>query len=178
MYQTLARRFLPALLLACLAATAQAQSHHAMHSGGDDSTGWVTSRHPLDRSTYHIVSRDGTSALLLTDTTIIAQLTDAGMTRITKSTDSSLKQQSVGMRLVASMASGLLEPLFDHGIEYSLRDLADAQYTDGRLLLRSRDGSQPFGDVDMFGHQLMESFNPADAKAFAARANQARARLK
>jgi hypothetical protein len=45
-------------------------------------------------------------------------------------------------------------------------------------VLRSRDGHEPFSDVDMFGHQLMTSFSAADARAFAARAELARGRLK
>lgn len=163
-------------LSATLAASTPAVAQSRNRTG--DSTAWVTQRHALDRSRYHIVSRDGNSALLLTDSTIIAQLTSSGLEHVSTSADSSIKQQGIGMRLVASMASGLLKPLFDHGIEYNLHDLASAQYADGRLVLTSRDGSQPFDDVDMFGHKLMESFSPADAKAFAAHVNQTRARLK
>lgn len=162
-------------LTASLAAAvpAAAQSHRM----GND-TAWVTDRRAVGHSTFHIVSRDGTSALLLTDTTIVAQLTDAGLEHLKTSTDSTAKDDGVTARFFASMARGLLGHLFDHAIEYDLHDLASAEYTNGRLMLTSRDGHQPFGDVNMFGHQLMEDFSPADAKAFAARANQARARLR
>jgi len=76
------------------------------------------------------------------------------------------------------MAIGALIPLFDHGIAYHLRDLADAKYADGRLLLLRANGEEVFRDVEVGKGQLMESFSPADAKEFAGRARAARARLR
>jgi hypothetical protein len=67
--------------------------------------------------------------------------------------------------------------LFDHGIAYHLRDLADAKYQDGRLMLVRANGDEVFRDVEIGKGPLMESFSPADAKAFAARARAARTAL-
>ena len=79
--------------------------------------------------------------------------------------------------LIARMALGALMPLFDHGIAYHLRDLADARYENGRLLLLRHNGDEVFRDVEIGHGPLMESFSPEDAKAFAARARAARATL-
>ena len=75
------------------------------------------------------------------------------------------------------MALGALTPLFDHGIAYHLRDLADARYEHGRLLLLRANGDEVFRDVEIGKGPLMEAFSAADAKAFAAQARAARARL-
>ena len=71
----------------------------------------------------------------------------------------------------------MLTPLLDHGIAYHLRDLGDARYDDGRLLLLRANGDEVFRDVEIGHGPLMESFSAADAKAFAARARIARAQL-
>ena len=75
------------------------------------------------------------------------------------------------------MAIGALVPLLDHGIAYHLRDLADAKYADGRLILLRSNGEEVFRDVEIGKGPLMESFSAEDAKAFAVRARAARARL-
>ncbi|MFI5229437.1 MAG: hypothetical protein ACHQWU_10230 [Gemmatimonadales bacterium] len=166
-----------ALLLALGAAPLHAQSNDEPAATHGDSTARVTARRPLTRSTFHIVSVDGTEALLLTDTTIVAQLTDAGLARTSSGIDSGTASKDVPLagRMIAGMFGGLLKPMFDHAIEYDLHDLAQASYSNGRLVLRSRDGSDVFGDTDFFGRQVMENFSAADAREFAARANRARA---
>ena len=75
------------------------------------------------------------------------------------------------------MALGALMPLFDHGIAYHLRDLGDARYDDGRLLLLRASGEEVFRDVEVGKEPLMESFRAEDAIAFAKQARAARARL-
>jgi hypothetical protein len=169
-----------ALSLALGAPPLHAQSHVEAAATRDDSTSRVTARRPLTHSIFHIVSVDGTEALLLTDSTIVAQLTDAGLARTSTGIDSGTTSKDVPLagRMIAGMVGGLLKPMFDHAIEYDLSDLDQASYSGGRLVLRSRDGTDVFGDTDFFGRQVMENFAPADAREFAARANLARAKLR
>jgi hypothetical protein len=75
------------------------------------------------------------------------------------------------------MVLGALQPLLDHGIAYHLRDLAAAEYADGRLQLRRRNGEEVFRDVKVSDTPLMESFSPEDVKRFASRVREARATL-
>ena len=110
------------------------------------------------------------------DTTIVAQMTDRGLARIdARETTDTIK--SAVNRVFARMALGALVPLFDHGVAYHLRDLADAKYADGRLQLLRGNGEEVFRDVEIGKGPLMASFSPDDAKAFAARARAARAQL-
>jgi hypothetical protein len=110
------------------------------------------------------------------DTTIVAQMTDRGLARM-NSKDATDTIKGTANRLFARMALGALVPLFDHGVAYHLRDLGDARYANGRLLLLRSNGEEVFGTTEIGHGPLMESFYPEDAKAFAARARAARAHL-
>jgi len=166
-------------IAASLAAPLRAQDSGDMHVSVHvpDSVAHVVDRESADRARFSIVSRDGQAMLLLMDTTIVAQMTDRGLARI-NSREQTDTIKSAASRLFARMALGALVPFFDHGIAYHLRDLADARYADGRLLLIRANGDDVFRDVEIGKGPLMESFRPADAEAFAAQARAARARLK
>jgi hypothetical protein len=175
-------RVLSSLTLAfatTVAVQAGAQDSATMHVTVHvpDTIAHVVDRQDPDRARFAIVSRDGQAALLLMDTTIVAQMTDRGLANVNsrKATDSI---QGAASRLFARMALGALMPLFDHGVAYHLRDLADAKYEDGRLQLIRGNGDEVFRDTEIGKGPLMESFWPADAKAFAARARTARAQLR
>jgi len=107
------------------------------------------------------------------DTTIVAQMTDRGLARINAKQNTDTIKSAVN-RGFARMALGALLPLFDHGVAYHLRDLADARYADGRLQLLRANGDEVFREVEIGKGPLMESFSPEDARAFAARARAAR----
>ncbi|MEO8908911.1 MAG: hypothetical protein ABI408_01620 [Gemmatimonadaceae bacterium] len=155
-----------------------AQNSTTMHINVEvpDSVAHIVDRETADHARFAIVSRDGQAALLLMDTTIIAQMTDRGLARM-NSREATDTIKGVANRLFARMALGALTPLFDHGIAYHLRDLGEAKYTGGRLLLLRQNGEEVFRNVEIGHGQLMASFYPEDAKAFAARARAARARI-
>jgi hypothetical protein len=141
-----------------------------------DSVAHVVERVDAERSQFAIVSRDGTGALMLMDTTIVAQLTDRGLARM-RSKEATDSIKGAGERLLARMVLGALQPVFEHGIAYHLRDLAAAEYSDGRLQLRRGNGDEVFRDVKVNDTPLMESFSPEDARKFAHRVRDARASL-
>ena len=167
------RSILLASLVLSIATTARAQDSASMHVSVHvpDSVAHVTERVPPSEARFAIVSRDGQAALLLMDTTIVAQMTDRGLARINARETTDTITGAVN-RMVARMALGALVPLFDHGVAYHLRDLADAKYADGRLQLIRANGEEVFRDVEIGKGPLMESFSADDAKAFAARARE------
>lgn len=153
---------------------------HAAGSRGDDSIAFVIDRKPLRSAAFSIVTTDGTGALLLTDTTIVAQLTDAGLNHLGRDVDHSMRSDSSAdwfAGLVAGAVAGALKPLMDHGIAYRLRDLGEARYADGRLDLRRKNGEPVFNHMEWEGHEVLESFTPQDAREFARRAQDAAKRL-
>ena len=160
------------------AGTAKAQDTTSLHVTVHvpDSIAHVVDRESADHARFAIVSRDGQATLLLMDTTIVAQMTDRGLARM-NSRESTDTIKSAATRLFARMALGALVPLFDHGIAYHLRDLADARYADGRLQLLRADGEEVFRDTEIGKGPLMESFSAGDAREFAVRAKAARSQL-
>jgi len=164
------------LALAAFSARAQDSTSIRVSVHVPDSIAHIVDREQADQSRFFIVSKDGQAQLLLMDTTIVAQMTDRGLAHISsrEQTDSI---KDTGKRIFARMALGALTPLLDHGIAYHLRDLADARYEDGRLLLLRANGDEVFRDVEIGHGPLMEAFSAADAKAFAAQARAARTRL-
>ncbi len=168
-----------ALFAVVIGRTADAQHGGSVHVNMhvSDSVAHVVDRETLGKARFAIVSRDGTAALLLMDTTIIAEMTDTGLARMNSREATDTIKGAVN-RLFARMALGALQPLFDHGVAYHLRDLAKARYADGRLQLVRANGEEVFRDTEIGNGPLMESFTPDDAKAFATRAREARARLR
>ena len=160
------------------AASAGAQDSTSMHVSVNvpDSIAHVVDRVTAGQARFAIFSRDGQAALLLMDTTIVAQMTDRGLARM-NSKEATDTIKGTANRLFARMALGALAPLFDHGVAYHLRDLADARYADGRLQLLRANGEEVFSNTEIGHGPLMESFYPEDAKVFAARARAARAHL-
>jgi hypothetical protein len=159
------------------AAGAQEGGSIHVNINSPDSVSHIVDRETLGKAHFAIVSRDGTAALLLMDTTIIAEMTDTGLARMNSRAATDTIKGAVN-RMVARMALGALQPLFDHGVAYHLRDLAKARYADGRLQLVRANGEEVFRDTSVGNEPLMESFTPDDAKAFAKRAREARARLR
>jgi hypothetical protein len=171
-------------IVVALSAVVFGRTAHAQEAGSvhvnvhvPDSVAHVVDRSTLAKADFAIVSRDGTAALLLMDTTIIAEMTDTGLARMNSREATDTIKGAVN-RLFARMALGALQPLFDHGVAYHLRDLAQARYADARLQLVRANGEEVFRDTEIGKGPLMESFTPADAKAFARRANEARGRLR
>jgi hypothetical protein len=172
-------QLIPVVVFAALSTRAAAAQdstsvHLSIHV--PDSVAHVVDREHVRDARFAIVSRDGQAQLLLMDTTIVAQMTDRGLAHLdSREVTDTIK--GTANRIFARMAIGALVPLLDHGIAYHLRDLADAKYADGRLLLLRSNGDEVFRDVEIGKGPLMESFSPVDAKAFAARAREAREKL-
>ena len=146
-------------------------------SGDGDSIARIVRRVPLREAAFSILTRDGRTALLLRDTTIVLQLTDRGLEAI--SVDEKPGDEEAGFlkQVMEGMLRGGLRMLLDRGIEYSLTDLRDARVEGGRLVLESRRGGVIFDEVNINDGNVLEQFSERDARAFAQRVNRARARL-
>jgi hypothetical protein len=173
-------RHVPSIALALsVAVPLSAQEHGSVHVSvqAPDSVAHIVDRERPAHAHFAIVSRDGIAALLLMDTTIVAQMTDHGLARMSSREATDTIKSDVN-RLFARMALGALQPLFDHGVAYHLRDMADAKYSDGRLQILRSNGEEVFRETEVGHGPLMESFSPDDARAFAKRAREARAKLR
>lgn len=163
------------LAIALFAHPASAQRDHGRHRDNDDNAR-VISRQPLHRAASTIQTRNGDVALLLVGNTLVMQLTDRGLGRVERDIDEDTKEEGAFARFISGVVRSGVRSLLDHGIEYPLAELREARYEDGRLVLIDRDGDEIFDDVEINDTDVMRSFAPAEARAFAARINQARHR--
>ena len=92
-----------ALLLAA-APPATAQLQVSARVPAPDSVAWVVAREPLGVADATLRNRDRTVAVLLNDTTIVLQLTDRGLDRISHDIESD-STKGVGGRLLAPRES-------------------------------------------------------------------------
>lgn len=145
---------------------------------GSDSIARFVRRLPIRAASHTLVTRDGEAMLLLLDRTVVLQLTDHGLDRIGSVSTGTDDDDSGFRALLGGMLRGGLRVLLDRGIEYSLSDLREARYEDGRLVLESRRGNDVFENVSLSNGDVMESFDPRQARAFAARVNAARRALR
>lgn len=154
--------------LLLLAAPAAAQRTGTPRSD----TSWIVQRVPLAQAATSLRTRDAQTAVLLMDTTLVLQFTDAGLSRINASVRDSAPQD-VGHRLLARMVGSALGELFDHGIAYNLRALRGARVEGNRLVLEDLAGTRVFDRVEHNGRDVMNDFAPAEASRFAAAVNRA-----
>jgi hypothetical protein len=135
-------------------------------------TSCIVPRVPLTQAVTSLRTRDAQAAVLLTDTTLVLQFTDQGLSRMNASIRDSAPQD-VGHRLLARMVGSALGELFDHGIAYNLRALRGARVEGNRLVLEDLAGKRVFDRVELNGRDVMNDFSPAEAARFAAAVNRA-----
>jgi beta-lactamase regulating signal transducer with metallopeptidase domain len=157
-------------------AVSRSASSASLKVSDADSIARIVPRLAASQASFAIVTRSGQAALLLRDSTMVVQLTDRGLEEIGRTDARRDEDRGFLSTLLDSMLRTGLRVLLDHGIEYSLTDLREARYEDGRLVLESRRGGDVFGNLDIDGRDVMADFHPRDARAFAARANAARPR--
>jgi beta-lactamase regulating signal transducer with metallopeptidase domain len=141
-----------------------------------DSVARVVPRVPVSDAAFGIITQSGHAALLLRDSTIVVQLTDLGLEEIGRGDAREDEDRDFLALLLDRMLRTGLRMLLDHAIEYSVADLREARYEEGRLVLESRKGGDVFRNLEVNGRDVMADFHPRDARAFVARVNAARPR--
>lgn len=129
----------------------------------------------VDRSTplpgRSIITQTGQAALLLSDTSIVIEMTDEGLASLTKEKD---PQPSHGVSgILTSMVKAGITGMLDRGMSYPLAKLDRAKAEGTRIYLFDRDGKLVFDNVKLNETIPMRDFAPEDAKAFAKKINSA-----
>jgi hypothetical protein len=174
---TPAHRSCSALLLAAgflFGAAPLAAQDVTVHAAHGDSS-WIVPRVSLAKAPASVATQDRQIALVLLDTTLVLQFTDAGLSEFHHVARDSVPS-GLGGRIFAQMIGAALGELFDHGIAYPLTSLRLARADGSRLVLEARDGRRVFDDVKVNGRDPMDGFVPAEAARFAAMVNRAIAR--
>lgn len=153
-------------------ATARTSSRTCSPTGGSDSASWVVPRQPLAAAAAVLRTRDRHTALLLTDTTLVLQLTNGGRYHVSNAVSGEPAQSTVGRVFSRMLGAGLFE-LLEHGIAIRLSALREARAEGTRLVLEDRQGNRVFDSVEFNDRNVMDDFSPAEAERFAAEVNRA-----
>ncbi len=168
------RRTALILLLAMVLPAGAAFAHdHARHSstmevGRIESPASWGRRHELGRTRCAMLTRDGSAVLLLTRDRVAVQLSDRTMRQI----DRELREEDEGdddgvlAEVIRGAVMGSVRAMLNHSVECPIADLDDVRYRGGRLELITADGGRLFEDMQVDDRDLLESFWPADARAF------------
>jgi hypothetical protein len=163
---------LAAAFLLGAAPRSSAQSSISVHADAADSVSWIVPRQPLGVASATVRTTDRTVAVLLMDSTLVLQLTDRGLDRMSDDVAHE-PTTSTGGRFLARMIGAALTGMFDHGIAYRLSALRSVRVEGSRLVFEDLGGRRVFDQVEMNGRQVMDDFSPAEAERFAAAVNRA-----
>ncbi len=153
---------------------AAAQRGLSMHAETNDSTTRVVPRVPLSYADASLRTRDRQVALLLTNTDVVLQLTDRGLSGVSADIRrGDGDREGLGSRILAHVLSAGVGELLNHGIAAPLSTLRRARVEGSRLVLENREGADLFADVEVNGKQPMEEFSPDEARRFADAVNRA-----
>lgn len=137
-----------------------------------DSISWVAPREAPERARAVLRTRDRHAAVLLTDSTVVLQLTDRGLEHVSREMRDEPAPSLAGA-ILKGLLRGAVVGLLDNGIAHRTSALRDARAEGGKLVLVGRDGEPVFDRVEVNGRNLMEEFTPAEAERFAAEVRRA-----
>jgi len=150
----------------------------SIHDDAADSVAFIVPRLEYDVANAKVRSRDKTVSLLLTDTTLVLQLSERGMDRLETDVSETRRSDGLAARMVARMLGAGITELLDHGIAFRLSALRSARADGNRLVLEDRSGHRVFENVEVNGTHLLEDLPSDDARRFAADVNRAIWRLR
>jgi hypothetical protein len=163
-------------LIAAAAAVLLLAAPAAAQHGDHDSDARIVARQPLRAAESALQTEDGKVALLLVRGALVMQMTDRGLAEIGRDMERDNREETGFARFVGNIVRSGVRTMLDRGIEVPLSEIREARFERNRLMLVGRDGKELFQNVKVNDTEVMESFDPARARAFAARVNQARRR--
>ena len=116
---------------------------------------------------FAMLTEDRAAALVLTRDVVAVQLSDRTLRKLDRKIARE-KDDEDGLlaRVIKSAVLGSVRALLDHSLACPIADLRDVRYRDGRLELITEDGDRIFEDLKINDQEVLESFSPADARAF------------
>ncbi|HTM57131.1 MAG TPA: hypothetical protein VL123_01820 [Candidatus Udaeobacter sp.] len=158
-------------LLGCLIAPAAYACDHdpdhcSLNFSGHGPAYW-SHRHDLDEARFAIMNRNDKVALLITDHTVAMQLSDRVLHRLDRKFRDEEEDDDGGIgHVIKTAVFTSVRSVLNHSAECEIRDISNADYRDGELILTSRNGHRIFGHPDVDDQDVMRDFSPADARAF------------
>jgi hypothetical protein len=167
--RTVAIALLFALLLPAGAALAERHGHHGATVNSLEirpPAEWGP-RHDQSRANFVMLTEDRGAEMLLTRGVVALQFSDRTLRQLDRDFAQERDQdEGVIADAIKGAVLGSVRALLDHSVECPLDQLRDVRYQDGRLELVTRDGKRLFEDLEINDQVVLDSFSPADARAF------------
>ena len=146
---------------------AQAKDGISIKLNAEDSRTQFAPRHELSQARLAIISRDRSTALMVTDEVVAVQLTDHALADVQPKKDAGFLEELVasGVRLAVGKA-----------VEYPLAAIRSAEYRDGALRLTNDQGKPVFEEIKVNGTDVLRDFSSTDAARFISAFRAAKAR--
>jgi hypothetical protein len=124
-------------------------------------------RHDQSRATFVMLTEDRVAEMLLTRRVVAIQFSDRTLRKIDREFAEERDEDEGALAdAIKGAVLGGVRALLDHSVECPLEELRDVRYRDGRLELVARNGRRLFEDFEIDDRTVLESFSPADARAF------------
>jgi hypothetical protein len=128
---------------------------------------WADRYHSSD-ARLTITTEGNDVTLLVTNDVVAMQLSDRTFHRIEKKTKAAEREDddNILSQAIKTAVLGSVRALLDHSAECRLRDLRDARYEEGRLVIVTKEGDHLFEDVKVNDRLVLADFSEHDARAF------------
>ena len=166
-----------ALLPAGPALAHESRGVRVNHFDCDDPLRWAA-RHDAARARHAITTEDGKVTLVLTDRVVAFQLSDRTMRKLDRELHRARHEDDddggIG-EAIRTAVLGTVRSVLEHSAECPVRELRDVRYEDGRLVFVARDGERLFENFEVDDDDVLESFDPRDAREFVRQFHRLRA---
>ena len=127
----------------------------------------VSDRHDPDDARLAISTERDEVTLLLTDREVVLQLSDRTMRKVRRELREARDEQDNALAsAIATVVTNAVGELLDHSFICRIRDLREATYEDGHLVLIGRHGTVVFGNDNGCDPDGLEGFSEKDALKF------------
>lgn len=124
-------------------------------------------RHDQSRARFAMLTGNRGAELLLTRRVVALQLSDRTLRKLDRELARDRdRDEGVIAGAIKGAVLGSVRALLDHSVECPLDELRDVRYRSGRLELITMDGDRVLDDLKIDDQPVLESFSPADARAF------------
>ena len=168
------RLFLAALAVLSLVpaqnAAAQRAERHGIEIGSlsEDAPARMGPRRDARQARLAITTTNDVVSLMLTGDVVAMQLTERTLRQVSGEIERDAAKEDGGFlaRMIGDAVRGSVSTMLRRSIEYPVSELRSVDYRGGRLVFTTMEGEEIFEDVEVNDTRMVESFSPADARAF------------
>ncbi len=163
-------RFAPLVVLALTGLMAHGASacerNHSSLSCCDAPVRWAE-RYSAEDVRYAITTENRDVVLILTDRVVAIQLSDRVLHKVDRKMREADDEEdnALGRAIKTAVFTGV-RTLLNHSEECDIRDIANADYRDGELVLTARNGRHIFARTEIDDKNVMRNFSESDARKF------------